>query len=318
MRIQAPKMDGNKFCGPAVISAATGCTSGEAARLIRAVNRKTQVKGTHVSELAKAFARFGVAVRYSGVAGRVGGKFPTLAGWLRTTAELRAAGPGRVFLVSAGHHWQLIQGNRYTCGVAREVVSVEHEVVRRRARVAAVHELHFPPSMPDPAAVIPPTVAAARRAALGDLPTRCRKLAKTLGVETYYSRSQDAWEVSAGGKVVATVAGGYTRLYAALERIADRRGVTPDAAKLPKKCRELAERLRCSLEVPRDREGGTFWVYGPDDVYDDYDRDGDAPPLRPDPLDGQHACCGWGEVWDALKTYAEDMGVSLQPESVTC
>ena len=48
---------------------------------------------------------------------------------------------GRVFLIAAGHHWQLVSGRRYTCGRIREIVSIKDKQVKRRARVAEVYEL---------------------------------------------------------------------------------------------------------------------------------------------------------------------------------
>jgi hypothetical protein len=49
--------------------------------------------------------------------------------------------PGRVFLIAAGWHWQIVSGRRYTCGRIREIVSIKDKRVKRRARVAEVYEL---------------------------------------------------------------------------------------------------------------------------------------------------------------------------------
>ena len=63
----------------------------------------------------------------------------TLAKWLQLSVRHRTK--GRVFLISAGHHWQLVSGRKYTCGRIREIVSIKDKRVKRRARVAGVYEL---------------------------------------------------------------------------------------------------------------------------------------------------------------------------------
>ena len=46
---------------------------------------------------------------------------------------------GNLYLLVAGNHWQLIQDMRYVCGIVKDVVSIEHPKVKRRARVTAVY-----------------------------------------------------------------------------------------------------------------------------------------------------------------------------------
>jgi hypothetical protein len=66
-------------------------------------------------------------------------KGPTLAAWLRHTVKERTA--KRVFLIVAGHHFQLVQGRRIVCGILKEPTSVRDKRVKRRARVSNVYEL---------------------------------------------------------------------------------------------------------------------------------------------------------------------------------
>jgi len=133
--------DRNRFCGPSVISAVTALTTGEAARLIRKQSGRRQVMGTYSSEVEKALKSCNVEMtplnrtklRLSRTTG------PTLAAWLRMSKKDRTA--GRVFLLVAGWHWQLVSGRRYTCGRVREIISIRDKRVKRRARVAEVYEL---------------------------------------------------------------------------------------------------------------------------------------------------------------------------------
>lgn len=128
--------DKNRYCGPAVISAVTKLTTGEAARLIRKQTGKPCVRGTSTSDVRYALEACGIEMWSAGYRTYHN---PTLAAWLRESKKDRT--PGRVYLISAGHHWQLVSGRRYTCGLIREIVSIKDKRVKRRARVAEVYEL---------------------------------------------------------------------------------------------------------------------------------------------------------------------------------
>ena len=133
--------DKNRYCGPSAISAVTKLTSGEAARLIRKQSGKRSVKGTSTSNIRRAleacnihmnFVRSPEGTRY----GRSDGI--TLARWLKLTTRSRGS---KIFLIVAGHHWQLVSGRRYVCGLTEDIVSIRDKKVKRRARVAEVYEL---------------------------------------------------------------------------------------------------------------------------------------------------------------------------------
>ena len=135
--------DKNRYCGPSVISALTKLTTGEAARLIRmqSPNRKS-VKGTHSYEVRRAFDACNIEMRrfpYTPVVSNGKRRRPSLAAWLKQSKKART--PGRVFLIAAGNHWQLVSGRRYTCGRIRDIVSIKDKRVKRRARVSEVYEL---------------------------------------------------------------------------------------------------------------------------------------------------------------------------------
>ena len=133
--------DKNRYCGPSVISALTDLTTGEAARLIRKQNGRKAIRGSYTHEVLDALRACNIQARHWEKPGvRLNRKTgPTLAGWLKMSKEDRT--PGRVFLIAAGNHWQLVSGRRYTCGRIREIVSIKDKRVKRRARVAKVYEL---------------------------------------------------------------------------------------------------------------------------------------------------------------------------------
>jgi len=133
--------DKNRYCGPSVISAVTTLTTGEAARLIRLQSSKRSVKGTSTSNVRRALKSCNIKMTF--VPAPTGSRYGrssgvTLARWLKLTHGKRA---NRIFLVTAGWHWQLISGNRYVCGRTGEIVSIRDKKVKRRARVADVYEL---------------------------------------------------------------------------------------------------------------------------------------------------------------------------------
>lgn len=167
----------NRYCGPAVVSILTGCDTAQAAALLRQVSGKRSIKGTTPREVLEALAAQGVSVvremypggdaRRAANAGvtfdpdwhlrwqepetthganskwqgsqRNAGRAPTLAAWLKFSKHERTA--GRVYLVCAGLHWQVISGRRYVCGITGDIVSIKDKKVRRRARVTGVWEL---------------------------------------------------------------------------------------------------------------------------------------------------------------------------------
>ncbi len=134
------RADKNRYCGPSVISAVTGMTTGEAARLIRHVGGRKSVKGSYTSEVTNALAMCGIKSTYKSFDLKLSrSKGPTLAAWLRHTVKERTA--KRVFLIVAGWHYQLVQGRRIVCGILGDPTSIRDKRVKRRARVANVYEL---------------------------------------------------------------------------------------------------------------------------------------------------------------------------------
>lgn len=132
----------NRYCGPAVLSSITGRDTLETAAVIRLVTGKTSVMGTTTGEIRAAFGAYGISMS---CARHTINSRPTLARWLKESKDIRKAGV--VFLVVAGHHWQLISGRRYVCGQTIEIVSIRDKRVKRRARVTEVYQLHGKPKL---------------------------------------------------------------------------------------------------------------------------------------------------------------------------
>lgn len=124
------KNRGNRYCGPAAISIVTGCDTDTAAKLIRAYNGNRPVCSTYTSHLHAVLRDFGYRIVTEKV--EIGS---TLASWLRATHGERG---GKVYVVLAGDHFQIVSGNRYCCSLTGEIVGLKHDKVRRRSRVRQV------------------------------------------------------------------------------------------------------------------------------------------------------------------------------------
>ena len=169
--------NGNQYCGPAVISSITGCTTDEAAKSIRTISGQRAVRGAATRHVLEAFSQhWGVTNKplFDAHWRTPRNQLPTLAGWLRLNKHRRTA--GRVFLIVAGNHFQLVSGRKYVCGITRDVVSIKDDKVKRRARVSEVYELIGAPKLTD-----------AGRAALASKPVQsdrvvARKLARQYGI----------------------------------------------------------------------------------------------------------------------------------------
>jgi hypothetical protein len=155
--VKNEKGDSNRYCGPAALSIVTGMTTGEAARLLRHLSGKASIKGTTHGQMQRAFRACGIQMnpravkpapaktmtkRMPGTDWVIGSYIetrPTMTQWLKDTQAIR--NHGRVFLVSAGHHWQIITGRRFCCGITKQIVPITDKKANRRARVEAVYEL---------------------------------------------------------------------------------------------------------------------------------------------------------------------------------
>jgi len=174
------RADKNRYCGPSVISAVTGMTTGEAARLIRHVGGRKSVKGSYVSEVTRALEMCNIKSTYKNFDLKLGrSKGPTLARWLKHTVKERTA--KRVFLIVAGWHFQLVQGRRIVCGILGDPTSIRDKRVKRRARVANVYELSV---MPDRKIVMPAEARKPKRdAVVSSDYAKAKRLAKKMEID---------------------------------------------------------------------------------------------------------------------------------------
>ena len=172
----AVKADKNRYCGPSVISAITGMTSGEAARLIRHVGGRKSIKGSTTWEVKRSLDLCGIESKRTTFGLTLGrSKGVTLAGWLKGTVKERTA--DRVFLIVAGWHWQLVQGRRYVCGIVGDVVSIKDKKIKRRARVSEVYELTSMGAITTPSEAIKP------KHTTNSFRGKAQRLAKKMGME---------------------------------------------------------------------------------------------------------------------------------------
>lgn len=134
----------NRYCGPAALSIVSGFETGDTARLIRVQTGAKKIQGTYDSWMKHAFDALGYKMALHWNSKGPLKKSKTLTAWLRDTTKERT--PGRVFLIIAGNHWQLVSGRKYACGLTGGPVSIKHEKVKRRARVDKVYEITRKPT----------------------------------------------------------------------------------------------------------------------------------------------------------------------------
>jgi hypothetical protein len=131
----------NRFCGPGAISALTNIDTADTAKALRDYTGRRMITGVSEGDLLDVLFhdyKITYQMQYWG-GGEATNKRPTLAKWLRDTVKERTK--GRVFLIVAGNHYQVISGRRYVCGQTKEIVSIRDKKVKRRARVKAVYEM---------------------------------------------------------------------------------------------------------------------------------------------------------------------------------
>lgn len=169
-----------RWCGPAALSAITGCTTDDAARLIRIESHVRAVKGTSDRQIAIALDTLGYSMLRSGPRA---GTSPTLAAWLKDKSRR----PDEMFLVAAGQHWQVVLGRRIVCGILKKPTTFRDPRIKRRARVTDAYLITKRPNALPLSKCLPPAPAAK-----SDSPRRKAKaLAKKHGIEIEIERIGD-------------------------------------------------------------------------------------------------------------------------------
>lgn len=132
----------NRFCGPSAISALTGLDTRDTAAILRDVSGRRVIKGTYDHQMRKACAKLGlnmVPYREYLLPSHPNPLFnaPTLISWLRQTRDDRGT---NTYLLSAGHHWCIVQGRRYVCGITGRIVPFK-DIPHRCARVRVAYQI---------------------------------------------------------------------------------------------------------------------------------------------------------------------------------
>ena len=176
----------NRYCGPAALSIVTGINTAEAAALIRKTSNVRSVKGTSIYQMTRAYNALGYHLTSAAkVNPNDRNSNPTLAAWLKETASTRG---NDVFLISAGHHWQIVQGRRFCCGLTQKPVSFKHDKVKRRARVTGVWKITYEPFEGKALGDLIPeffsdSAEQKRKRAVSSIAAKARRLAKKHDVE---------------------------------------------------------------------------------------------------------------------------------------
>lgn len=123
----------NRYCGPSALSILTGIDTGRAAALLRRVSGAPRIRGTSSGAVKTALWNLGIHMSWTAMAGRR----PTLTQWLKLTRTLRG---DNTYLLAVGHHWAIIQGRRWACGIVGKPVPLK-DSPKRRARVTEVYVL---------------------------------------------------------------------------------------------------------------------------------------------------------------------------------
>lgn len=118
--------NGNRYCGPAVISAVAGIGTKEAAALIRQNTGRTKVIGTQWHELESALRSLGFATERVRIPLNSAAAYKTVN--LRTWGAAVAKGKA-VYLLHVGPkkggHWVLVQGRHAMCSRTGNLVALD-------------------------------------------------------------------------------------------------------------------------------------------------------------------------------------------------
>jgi hypothetical protein len=163
--------NGNKFCGPSILSALAGIGTREAAAVVRAATGTDKaVRGTHSGEIRAALAVLGFSMNPLPLHDKVS---------LRQWVERFPQSAQSTFLVVAGRHWILLQGTQTVCGMTIEPVQVDAHPHARR-RLTSVYTITQVAEI-DPASIVPKRA----RESKGDAAARrkAKELAAKYGIE---------------------------------------------------------------------------------------------------------------------------------------
>ena len=129
----------NRWCGPGAISILTGCSTDDASRLIRTVSGKRSTTGTSARDLGVVLEAFGFGLyRDEDYRHLDTIKRPTLKQWI----DKKQIEPWHTFLVDAGCHFQVVQGDLYTDNIVKDLIAFEDMDRGKRRRFGAAWHLY--------------------------------------------------------------------------------------------------------------------------------------------------------------------------------
>ena len=125
----------NRYCGPAAFSFLTGVNTSDASLVFRQHFGLYRVRGLATRHLIGALREVGLdTYRRIDYEDNL-----TLAQWLKSSKGERTA--GRVWLLVAGNHFQIITGRKYACGRIGAIVGLSDKRIKKRCRVERVFEV---------------------------------------------------------------------------------------------------------------------------------------------------------------------------------
>ena len=131
----------NRWCGPGAISILTGCSTDDASRLIRTVSGKRSTTRMSVSDMITVLEAFGFSLyRDEDYRHLDASKRPTLNQWFNR----KQVKPWQTFLVDAGHHFQIVQGDLYTDNIVKDLIAFEDMDRGKRRRFGTAWQLYEP------------------------------------------------------------------------------------------------------------------------------------------------------------------------------
>ena len=125
----------NRYCGPAAFSFLTGVNTSDASLVFRQHFGLYRIRGLATRHLIGALREAGLdAYRRTDYEDNL-----TLAQWLKVSKGERKS--GRVWLIVAGNHFQIVSGRKDACGRIGKMVGLSDKRIKKRCRVEIVFEV---------------------------------------------------------------------------------------------------------------------------------------------------------------------------------
>lgn len=114
----------NRYCGPAALSIITGMDTGRCAKFFRKISGKRAIRGLHHHHMLRGLEILGYEAHACAILPKQN---------LRKWAEENCMIFEPLYLLSVGHHYALVQKNRYCCGIVKDPVPLtESPYIRKR------------------------------------------------------------------------------------------------------------------------------------------------------------------------------------------